>query len=92
MCSWLPLFQGDATLYLDPCPRMSYFLAGALIALAFNLLHTFSMVVAFDGMSKGKRGRWAAVSAAHMAASLLVRTCFPFCSCTKVPHRSCAIR
>jgi anterior pharynx defective protein 1 len=70
--SWLPEYLGDATLYLDACPHMSYFLSGALISLAFNLLHTFSMLVAFEGMGQGKRERWAAVAAVHMAAALLV--------------------
>lgn len=69
--SWLPLFLGEATLYLDACPKMSYFLAGALITLAFNLLHTFSMLIAFDGLREGKRERWAAVPIAHLAAALL---------------------
>ena len=72
LCSWLPLFLGEATLYLDACPKMSYFLAGALITLAFNLLHTFSMVIAFDGLREGKRERWAAVPIAHLLAALLV--------------------
>lgn len=57
---------------MDVCPQMSYFLAGALMALAFNLLHTFSMVIAFDGLREGKRERWAAVPAAHLAAAVLV--------------------
>jgi hypothetical protein len=52
---------------------MSYFLAGALLALAFALLHIFSMVLAFDGLAKGRRERWAAVPAAHLVAALLVR-------------------
>ncbi len=51
---------------------MSYFLAGALLTLAFNLLHTFSMVIAFDGLREGKRERWAAVPIAHLGAALLV--------------------
>ena len=72
-CSWLPLYAGDATLYLDACPAMSYFLAGALITAAFALLHTAAMVVAFDGLQTGRRERWACVPAAHLAAALLVR-------------------
>ncbi|EIE26907.1 Aph-1, partial [Coccomyxa subellipsoidea C-169] len=69
--SWLPLFLGKGTFYLDECPQMSYFLAGALLTLAFNLLHTFSMVIAFDGLREGKRERWAAVPIAHLGAALL---------------------
>lgn len=72
LCSWLPLFLGKGTLYLDECPQMSYFLAGALLTLAFNLLHTFSMVIAFDGLREGRRKQWAAVPVAHLGAALLV--------------------
>ena len=71
--SWLPLYAGEATLYTDACPAMPWFLAGALVALAFALLHTFSMVVAFDGLSRGRRRQVAAVPAAHLVAALLVR-------------------
>ena len=52
---------------------MPWFLAGALVALAFALLHTFSMVVAFDGFNRGRRRQAAAVPAAHLVAALLVR-------------------
>ena len=52
---------------------MSYFLAGALVTAAFALLHTASMVVAFDGLEAGRRERWACVPAAHLAAAALVR-------------------
>ena len=71
--SWLPLYAGEATLYTDACPAMPWFLAGALVAAAFALLHTFSMVVAFDGFNRGRRRQAAAVPAAHLVAALLVR-------------------
>ena len=74
-CSWLPLYLGDATLYLDACPHMSFFLAGALLTLGVNLLHTFSMPLAFSGWMQGLRRRWVAVPIAHLTAALLVRLC-----------------
>ena len=72
-CSWLPLYLGDATLYLDACPHMSFFLAGALLTLGVNLLHTFSMPLAFSGWTQGLKRRWIAVPVAHLVAALLVR-------------------
>ncbi|CAK0780148.1 hypothetical protein CVIRNUC_004949 [Coccomyxa viridis] len=69
--SWLPLYLGDATLYLDACPHMSFFLAGALLTLVVNLLHTFSMPLAFSGWTQGLKRRWIAVPVAHLVAALL---------------------
>ncbi|KAK9826813.1 hypothetical protein WJX81_003457 [Elliptochloris bilobata] len=69
--SWLPLMLGDGTFYVDACPQMSFFLAGALLSLAFLLLHTCAMPVAFDGLGKRQRGQWLAVPAAHLGAALL---------------------
>ena len=77
VCSWLPLYLGDATLYLDACPHMSFFLAGALLTLGFNLLHTFSMVLAFSGWDRHRNERWIAVPCAHLVAALLVGTSLP---------------
>lgn len=76
-CSWLPLYLGDATLYLEACPRMSFFLAGALLTLGFNLLHTSSMVLAFSGWAHQRRERWMAVPCAHLLAALLVASHSP---------------
>lgn len=45
----------------------------ALLSLAFMLLHTSAMVVAFDGLDKRRRPQWLAVPAAHLGAALLVR-------------------
>ena len=70
--SWLPLYLGDATLYLEACPRMSFFLAGALLTLGFNLLHTSSMVLAFSGWTHQCKERWMAVPCVHLLAALLV--------------------
>ena len=45
----------------------------ALLSLAFMLLHTSAMVVAFDSLDKRRRPQWLAVPAAHLGAALLVR-------------------
>ena len=45
----------------------------ALLSLAFLLLHTSAMVIAFDGLDKRRRPQWLAVPAAHLGAALLVR-------------------
>ncbi|KAK9815371.1 hypothetical protein WJX72_002392 [[Myrmecia] bisecta] len=74
--SWLPAALGDGTLYTDACPHMSYFLAGALLSLAFFLLHTFSMVVVFDGYRTGKKERRFGPPVLHMLAALLTLASF----------------
>ena len=86
--SWLPLYAGEATLYTDACPAMPWFLAGALVALAFALLHTFSMVVAFDGLARGRRRQAAAVPTAHLVAALLVR---PFLTPSVACKQTCVL-
>ncbi|KAI4372737.1 hypothetical protein MLD38_010934 [Melastoma candidum] len=63
---------GPATFYTDRCSRMPFFLISALIALAFVTVHTFSMVIAFNGYAKGKRTDQVFVPAVHLMASLLV--------------------
>ena len=51
---------------------MSFFLAGTLLTLGFNLLHTASMTLAFSGWGRKRRERWVAVPCAHLLAALLV--------------------
>ena len=97
--SWLPLYLGDATLYLDACPHMSFFLAGALLTLGINLLHTFSMPLAFSGWTQGLKRRWIAVPVAHLTAALLVRLLLqsanirhltPACTCSLFLKCACS--
>ena len=87
--SWLPLYLGDATLYLDACPHMSFFLAGALLTLGVNLLHTFSMPLAFSGWTQGLKRRWIAVPVAHFIAALLVRPRLQSADLPLTPARKC---
>lgn len=90
--SWLPLYLGDATLYLDACPHMSFFLAGALLTLGVNLLHTFSMPLAFCGWTQGLRRRWIAVPVAHLVAALLVRLRLQSAIiCLLTPNHTCCL-
>ncbi|KAG1652526.1 hypothetical protein FOA52_009225 [Chlamydomonas sp. UWO 241] len=54
--SFLPLVAGDGTYYLKDCTQMSMFLIGALYSLAFGMILTSSMVVAFEGYAHLKWG------------------------------------
>lgn len=69
--SILSLAFGPATYYTQSCKHMPLFLVSALTALAFFLVHTFSMVIAFDGYTYGKRPQQLFVPAMHLGASLL---------------------
>ncbi|KAI3919152.1 hypothetical protein MKW92_031691 [Papaver armeniacum] len=40
---------GKATFYVERCSSMPFFLVSAIICLAFVTIHTFSMVIAFNG-------------------------------------------
>jgi hypothetical protein len=68
--AWLPLSLGSGTLYTAHCPRLSYFLVGALSTLGFAALLAGGMVVWFDGMERRRRGRALLVPVAHAAAAL----------------------
>jgi len=45
----------DATLYVDKCPHMSFWMALALSSLSMAMIHTAAMVVGFDGYSKASQ-------------------------------------
>mmetsp|Transcript_9328 Transcript_9328/g.16507 ORF Transcript_9328/g.16507 Transcript_9328/m.16507 type:complete len:287 (+) Transcript_9328:67-927(+) len=69
--SFLPLTTGDGTWYLDTCPNMSIFLAGALYALAFGMLLPGCMVISFYGLQERN---WLLIvypPAMHLGASML---------------------
>lgn len=70
--SLLPLTAGSGTYYLDTCPGMSIFLAGALYSLAFGMLLTSLMVVFLDGMEARSLWKVAYVPLAHLGAAGLV--------------------
>uniref|UniRef100_A0A061RC53 Gamma-secretase subunit aph1-like n=1 Tax=Tetraselmis sp. GSL018 TaxID=582737 RepID=A0A061RC53_9CHLO len=69
--SFLQLALGDGTYYAETCPGLSFFLVSALNSLAFLLLHSFGMVVSFDGMRRKQRYYAAFTPAVHLSAALL---------------------
>ncbi|KAH9606876.1 hypothetical protein KSS87_019710 [Heliosperma pusillum] len=62
---------GPATYYADRCTMMPFFLVSAIIALAFVTIHTFSMVIAFNGYAEGKRVDQYFVPIVHLIAGML---------------------
>ncbi|MEW5313669.1 MAG: hypothetical protein WDW38_005216 [Sanguina aurantia] len=69
--SLLPLSAGGGTLYTEACPHMSFFLAGALSALAFGMILPSVMLVSLDGYSSGNRLHVAFAPAMHVTAAVL---------------------
>lgn len=69
--SFLPLTTSDATWYLDTCPRFSIFLAGAMYCLAFGMLLTSLMVIAWEGFHERHRLHVVYVPCMHLGAALL---------------------
>ncbi|KAK9831083.1 hypothetical protein WJX74_002756 [Apatococcus lobatus] len=74
--SWLPLTLDAGTYYIGSCPQMSVFLGSALLAFAFLMLHTSSMVVAFAGAENGKPLHRFGPSAVHFIAALVTLSSF----------------
>jgi len=72
--AWLPLASGQGVLYIKSCSTMSWAPAAAFTVLGFFGLHTGSMVVAFDALSRQKLHRAWAVGVVHLAAALLTLT------------------
>lgn len=62
---------GPATFYVDSCSQMPLFLVAALISLAFLIIHTFSMIVAFTGYEDGKMMHQLFAPGLHFAAAFL---------------------
>eukprot|EP00897_Mesotaenium_endlicherianum_P009276 jgi/Mesen1/8377/ME000468S07815 len=70
--SLLTAAVGLATYYANTCPEMPFFLVASVASLAFLLLHTFGMVVAFDGYATHTKAHQLAVPALHLTAALLM--------------------
>ncbi|XP_024385828.1 gamma-secretase subunit APH1-like [Physcomitrium patens] len=62
---------GPATYYTESCKEMPFFLVSALLTLAFFLLHTFSMVIAFNAYTHGVGSQKLFVPVMHLGASFL---------------------
>ena len=69
--AWLPLSLDSGTIYAPTCPRLSYFLVGALSTLGFAALLTGSMVLWLDALERRTLRPALAAPAAHAAAALL---------------------
>ncbi|KAK9672269.1 hypothetical protein RND81_12G088000 [Saponaria officinalis] len=62
---------GPATYHSDRCTTMPFFLVSAIIALTFVTIHTFSMVIAFNGYAESKRVDLYFVPVVHLIAGML---------------------
>nr|XP_023882881.1 gamma-secretase subunit APH1-like isoform X1 [Quercus suber] len=62
---------GPATFFVDRCSQIPFFLVSAIIALAFVTIHTFSMVIAFNGYAEGNKVDQLFVPVVHLAAGLV---------------------
>lgn len=62
---------GPATFYVNSCKQMPFFLVAALISLGFLTIHTFSMVIAFNGYDEGKKVHQIFVPTVHLVTALL---------------------
>ncbi|XP_024968891.1 gamma-secretase subunit APH1-like isoform X2 [Cynara cardunculus var. scolymus] len=61
---------GPATFYVDKCSYAPFFLI-SVISLAFVTIHTFSMVIAFNGYAKGNKSDQLIVPVIHLIAGTL---------------------
>ncbi|CAH9092332.1 unnamed protein product [Cuscuta europaea] len=61
---------GPGTYYVKQCSQMSFFLVSSIIALAFATIHTFSMVIAFNGYAEGNKPDQIFVPVVHLFAAM----------------------
>ncbi|KAA8531392.1 hypothetical protein F0562_006112 [Nyssa sinensis] len=62
---------GPATFFVDKCSQLPFFLVSAIIALAFVTIHTFSMVIAFNGYAEGNKVDQYFVPTVHLVTGML---------------------
>ncbi|KAA8531389.1 hypothetical protein F0562_006115 [Nyssa sinensis] len=62
---------GPATFFVDKCSQLRFFLVSAIIALAFVTIHTFSMVIAFNGYAEGNKVDQYFVPAVHLVTGIV---------------------
>jgi len=62
---------GQATFYVERCSKMPFFLASALIALGFLVIHTFSMIIAFNAYDERKKSDQIFVPVVHLTAAVM---------------------
>ncbi|KAL5990954.1 hypothetical protein ACLOJK_011860 [Asimina triloba] len=63
---------GPATFYVDRCPKIPFFLVSAMISLGFLTIHTFSMVIAFNGYAEGRKTDQILVQGLHFIAAMVI--------------------
>ncbi|GMI64396.1 APH-1 [Hibiscus trionum] len=72
---------GPATYFVDRCSHIPFFLVSAIIALAFVTVHTFSMVIAFNGYAEGNKVDQYFVPSVHLAAGMMTLINFAYDGC-----------
>ncbi|KAH1096110.1 hypothetical protein J1N35_013031 [Gossypium stocksii] len=72
---------GPATYFVDRCSQIPFFLVCAIIALAFVTVHTFSMVIAFNGYAEGNKVDQLFVPSVHLAAGMMTLINFAYDGC-----------
>ncbi|GAA0141528.1 protease [Lithospermum erythrorhizon] len=63
---------GPGTLYVEKCSQTLIFFVSAIISLAFVTIHTFSMIIAFNGYEAGNKVDQLFVPGIHLVAGMLV--------------------
>lgn len=82
--AWLPLATAKGVLSSSHCDSMSWASASAFTTSGLFLLHTGSMVVAFDGLKSGRLQSAGVVAAVHLGAGLLTLSNFKGTNCIAV--------
>ncbi|KAE8714502.1 Gamma-secretase subunit APH1-like [Hibiscus syriacus] len=72
---------GPATYFVNSCSQIPFFLVSAIIALAFVTVHTFSMVIAFNGYTEGNKVDQLFVPSVHLAAGMMTLINFAYDGC-----------
>ncbi|XP_039132977.1 gamma-secretase subunit APH1-like [Dioscorea cayenensis subsp. rotundata] len=62
---------GPATFFIDKCSSMPFFLVSAIMSLGFTIIHTFCMVIAFEGYAGGTKTDQVFVPIIHLIAAML---------------------
>ncbi|KAL6185579.1 hypothetical protein ACLB2K_041710 [Fragaria x ananassa] len=72
---------GPGTFFVDRCSKIPFFLISAIIALAFVTIHTFSMVIAFNGYAEGSKVDQIFVPLVHLVAGMVTLVNFASGGC-----------
>ncbi|KAJ8458157.1 hypothetical protein OPV22_031083 [Ensete ventricosum] len=62
---------GPATFFVDRCSHMPLFLVSAIISLGFMIIHTFSMVIAFNAYAEGNKLNQITIPIIHILAAVM---------------------